>query len=196
MARPPAAGTEADPVLLEVINNLFMSVADQMGATLANTAWSVNIKERLGFFLRDLRCGGRSGGQCAACAGASGVDVACGEDGDRGGGGARRSEGDAWMLNCPWNGGTHLPDVTVITPVFVGGRLAFWLGSRGHHADIGGRTPGSAPPDSTDDRGRGRGDRPVPAGRARAGCARRRRGRLLASAAAGPAGRRTRTWPT
>jgi 5-oxoprolinase (ATP-hydrolysing) len=63
--------------------------------------------------------------------------------------GATARDGDAWMLNSPWNGGTHLPDVTVITPVFVNGRAAFWLGSRGHHADIGGRTPGSGPPDST-----------------------------------------------
>jgi 5-oxoprolinase (ATP-hydrolysing) len=63
--------------------------------------------------------------------------------------GATAREGDAWMLNSPWNGGTHLPDVTVITPVFVAGRATFWLGSRGHHADIGGRTPGSGPPDST-----------------------------------------------
>ena len=62
--------------------------------------------------------------------------------------GTTAQEGDAWMLNAPWNGGTHLPDVTVITPVFVAGKAAFWLGSRGHHADIGGRTPGSAPPDS------------------------------------------------
>jgi 5-oxoprolinase (ATP-hydrolysing) len=63
--------------------------------------------------------------------------------------GTSAREGDAWMLNSPWNGGTHLPDVTVITPAFVNGRAAFWLGSRGHHADIGGRTPGSGPPDST-----------------------------------------------
>jgi 5-oxoprolinase (ATP-hydrolysing) len=59
------------------------------------------------------------------------------------------AEGDAFMLNSPYNGGTHLPDVTVVTPVFHGGEVVFWLGSRGHHADIGGRTPGSGPPDST-----------------------------------------------
>ena len=62
---------------------------------------------------------------------------------------AGRSPGDAYMLNSPYNGGTHLPDVTVVTPVFAEGEIVFWMGSRGHHADIGGRTPGSAPPDST-----------------------------------------------
>ncbi|MEZ5722904.1 MAG: hydantoinase B/oxoprolinase family protein [Paracoccaceae bacterium] len=146
--RPPAAGTEADPVLLEVFNNLFMSVADQMGATLANTAWSVNIKERLDF-------------SCAIfdetgdlVANAPHVPVHLGSMAEsirtvmrRWGAAAR--PGDAFMLNSPFNGGTHLPDVTVVSPVFIGDRIAFWLGSRGHHADIGGRTPGSGPPDST-----------------------------------------------
>jgi 5-oxoprolinase (ATP-hydrolysing) len=119
-----------------------------MGATLANTAWSVNIKERL-----DFSCAIFDGtGDLVANAphvpvhlgsmshAVKTVIVAVGRT-------AR--EGDAWMLNSPWNGGTHLPDVTVITPVIVDGTPAFWLGSRGHHADIGGRTPGSAPPDST-----------------------------------------------
>jgi 5-oxoprolinase (ATP-hydrolysing) len=148
IARVRAAGTEADPVLLEVFNNLFMSVADQMGATLANTAWSVNIKERLDFSCAIFDAYGD------LVANAPHVPVHLGSmshavktvisavD-------ATAREGDAWMLNSPWNGGTHLPDVTVITPVFVGDRPAFWLGSRGHHADIGGRTPGSGPPDST-----------------------------------------------
>jgi 5-oxoprolinase (ATP-hydrolysing) len=145
--RPAAAGTGADPVLLEVFNNLFMSVADQMGATLANTAWSVNIKERLDFSCAIFDADGD------LVANAPHVPVHLGSMSHAVktviaavGGTAR--EGDAWMLNAPWNGGTHLPDVTVITPVFVGGHAAFWLGSRGHHADIGGRTPGSAPPDS------------------------------------------------
>ncbi|OZA09431.1 MAG: hypothetical protein B7Y02_11815 [Rhodobacterales bacterium 17-64-5] len=148
IARVPAAGTVVDPVLLEVFNNRFMSVADQMGATLANTAWSVNIKERLDFSCAIFDAVGdlvanaphvpvHLGSMSHA------VKVVIAAVGDT----AR--EGDAWMLNAPWNGGTHLPDVTVITPVFVGGRAAFWLGSRGHHADIGGRTPGSGPPDST-----------------------------------------------
>ncbi|KPU84078.1 5-oxoprolinase [Marinosulfonomonas sp. PRT-SC04] len=145
--RAAAAGTTADPVLLEVFNNLFMSVADQMGATLANTSWSVNIKERLDF-------------SCAIfdergdlVANAPHVPVHLGSMSEsvkivmRLNAGDIHA-GDAFMLNSPYNGGTHLPDVTVITPVFVGGKVVFWLGSRGHHADIGGRTPGSAPPDS------------------------------------------------
>jgi 5-oxoprolinase (ATP-hydrolysing) len=148
IARPPAAGTEADPVLLEVFNNLFMSVADQMGATLANTAWSVNIKERLDFSCAIFDAAGD------LVANAPHVPVHLGSMSHAvktviAAVGATAREGDAWMLNSPWNGGTHLPDVTVITPVFVDGRPAFWLGSRGHHADIGGRTPGSGPPDST-----------------------------------------------
>jgi 5-oxoprolinase (ATP-hydrolysing) len=146
--RPPAAGTGVDPVLLEVFNNLFMSVADQMGATLANTAWSVNIKERLDFSCAIFDARGD------LVANAPHVPVHLGSMSHAvktviAAVGATACEGDAWMLNSPWNGGTHLPDVTVITPVFVEGRPAFWLGSRGHHADIGGRTPGSGPPDST-----------------------------------------------
>ena len=147
-SRELAAGTTVDPVLLEVFNNLFMSVADQMGATLANTSWSVNIKERLDFscaifdHLGDL------------VANAPHVPVHLGSMSDsiktvmRLNKGDIKS-GDAFMLNSPFQGGTHLPDVTVVTPVFVGDDILFWLGSRGHHADIGGRTPGSAPPDSS-----------------------------------------------
>lgn len=146
--RSHAAGTTADPVLLEVFNNLFMSVADQMGATLANTSWSVNIKERLDF-------------SCAIfdergdlVANAPHVPVHLGSMSDSIKTVMQQNvgdihEGDAFMLNSPYNGGTHLPDVTVVTPVFVSGQVVFWLGSRGHHADIGGRTPGSAPPDSS-----------------------------------------------
>ena len=145
--RAQAAGTHADPVLLEVFNNLFMSVADQMGATLANTSWSVNIKERLDFScaIFDRR------GDLVANAPhvpvhlgsmSESIKTVMAQNPDI-------QEGDAFMLNSPFNGGTHLPDVTVVTPVFVDGTPAFWLGSRGHHADIGGRTPGSAPPDST-----------------------------------------------
>jgi 5-oxoprolinase (ATP-hydrolysing) len=147
ITRPPAAGTQADPVLLEVFNNLFMSVADQMGATLANTAWSVNIKERLDFSCAIFDAAGD------LVANAPHVPVHLGSMSDsirtvmRRNAGTFR-EGDAFMLNSPYHGGTHLPDVTVVTPVFVEGQPAFWLGSRGHHADIGGRTPGSSPPDS------------------------------------------------
>jgi len=147
LARPPAAGTEADPVLLEVFNNLFMSVADQMGATLANTAWSVNIKERLDFSCAIFDAQGD------LVANAPHVPVHLGSMSDAIKTVIRQTagqvvEGDAYMMNSPYDGGTHLPDVTVITPVFVDGAPAFWLGSRGHHADIGGRTPGSSPPDS------------------------------------------------
>ena len=147
IARPPAAGTKVDPVLLEVFNNLFMSIADQMGATLANTAWSVNIKERLDFSCAIFNAHGDLVANAPhvpvhlwSMSHAVKTVIAAVRETAR--------EGDAWMLNSPWNGGTHLPDVTVITPVFVAGKAAFWLGSRGHHADIGGRTPGSAPPDS------------------------------------------------
>ncbi|MCX7288807.1 MAG: hydantoinase B/oxoprolinase family protein, partial [Rhodobacterales bacterium] len=148
ISRAPAVGTQADPVLLEVFNNLFMSVADQMGATLANTAWSVNIKERLDFSCAIFDAAGD------LVANAPHVPVHLGSMSHAvktviAAVGATAREGDAWMLNSPWHGGTHLPDVTVITPVFVEDRPAFWLGSRGHHADIGGRTPGSGPPDST-----------------------------------------------
>ncbi|MDG2341203.1 MAG: hydantoinase B/oxoprolinase family protein, partial [Paracoccaceae bacterium] len=147
IARSHAAGTKVDPVLLEVFNNLFMSVADQMGATLANTSWSVNIKERL-----DFSCAifDRQGDLVANAphvpvhlgSMAESIKTVMEQNPDV-------QDGDAFMLNSPYNGGTHLPDVTVVTPVFVNGEAAFWLGSRGHHADIGGRTPGSAPPDST-----------------------------------------------
>jgi len=146
--RSAAAGTTADPVTLEVMSNLFMSIADQMGATLANTSWSVNIKERLDFSSAIFDAKGN------LVANAPHVPVHLGSMSDSirtimrvAGDGIR--PGDAWMLNSPYQGGTHLPDVTVVTPVFMDGAPRFWLGSRGHHADIGGRTPGSSPPDST-----------------------------------------------
>ncbi len=147
MRRDLAAGTEADPVMLEVMSNLFMSVADQMGATLANTSWSVNIKERFDFSCAIFDAHGD------LVANAPHVPVHLGSMSDSIKTVMRDwpevQDGDAFMLNSPYNGGTHLPDVTVVTPVFVRGRPTFWLGSRGHHADIGGRTPGSGPPDST-----------------------------------------------
>ena len=143
-----AAGTGADPVMLEIFNNLFMNVAEQMGAVLANTAHSVNIKERL-----DFSCAlfDASGGLVAN---APHIPVHLGSMGEavrtvlveRGG---ELRPGDSYVLNSPYNGGTHLPDVTVVTPVFLDGAPLFFVASRGHHADIGGITPGSMPPDST-----------------------------------------------
>ncbi|MBR9971742.1 hydantoinase B/oxoprolinase family protein [Magnetospirillum sulfuroxidans] len=143
-----AAGTQADPVLLEIFNNLFMSVAEQMGAVLANTAHSVNIKERLDFSCAIFDSQG------GLVANAPHIPVHLGSMGEsvrtimRSRAGALRP-GDSFALNSPYNGGTHLPDVTVITPVFVDGRPLFYVASRGHHADIGGITPGSMPPNST-----------------------------------------------
>ena len=144
-----AVGTAVDPVMLEVFNNLFMSIAEQMGITLANTAYSVNIKERLDFSCALFDSEG------ALVANAPHVPVHLGSMSDSVRTIAKLNEGkmkpgDVFMLNAPFNGGTHLPDVTVITPVFdeAGKSILFFVGSRGHHADIGGRTPGSAPPDS------------------------------------------------
>jgi 5-oxoprolinase (ATP-hydrolysing) len=149
--RTEAIGTTADPVLLEVFNNLFMAIAEQMGVTLANTAYSVNIKERLDFSCALFDSDGN------LIANAPHMPVHLGSMGesvktiiDRRARSMRR--GDAFVLNAPYNGGTHLPDVTVISPVFLGdGNDApeFYVASRGHHADIGGITPGSMPPDST-----------------------------------------------
>lgn len=144
-----AIGTSADPVMLEVFNNLFMSIAEQMGATLANTAYSVNIKERLDFSCALFDPQGR------LVANAPHVPVHLGSMGEAIKTIIRENlstmrPGDVYMLNAPYNGGTHLPDVTVITPVFAddGKEILFYVASRGHHADIGGRTPGSSPPDS------------------------------------------------
>ena len=145
-----AVGTDADPVMLEVFNNLFMSIAEQMGAVLANTASSVNIKERL-----DFSCAvfDNEGGLIAN---APHMPVHLGSMGEsvravvRARGNSLKA-GDVVALNAPYNGGTHLPDVTVITPVFDDdgrGELLFFVGSRGHQADIGGTTPGSMPPTS------------------------------------------------
>ena len=147
--RAEAVGADADPVMLEVFNNLFMSIAEQMGATLANTAYSVNIKERL-----DFSCAlfDPSGGLVAN---APHVPVHLGSMSESIRTVIRLNPdmkpGDVFVLNAPFNGGTHLPDVTVITPVFddTGAEALFYVASRGHHADIGGKTPGSAPPDST-----------------------------------------------
>ncbi len=144
-----ALGTTADPVMLEVFNNLFMSIAEQMGATLANTSYSVNIKERLDFSCALFDPNGQ------LVANAPHVPVHLGSMGEAikvviEENSSTMQPGDVFVLNAPYNGGTHLPDVTVITPVFSEDdeQVLFYVGSRGHHADIGGRTPGSSPPDS------------------------------------------------
>jgi 5-oxoprolinase (ATP-hydrolysing) len=147
--RETMASGKPDPVLLELFNNLFMNVAEQTGAVLRNTAQSVNIKERLDFSCAIFDAGG------ALVANAPHVPVHLGAMGESVRTVlARRAEtlapGDVIALNNPFNGGTHLPDITVITPVFdaEGERILFFVGSRGHHADIGGTVPGSTPPDS------------------------------------------------
>ena len=145
-----ALGTDADPVMLEVFNNLFMSIAEQMGATLRNTAYSVNIKERLDFSCALFDASGdlvANAPHIPVHLGSMGESVKSIIKANRG----RIRPGDVYALNAPYAGGTHLPDVTLITPAFdtAGKNILFYLGARGHHADIGGRTPGSAPPDST-----------------------------------------------
>ena len=143
-------GESPDPVMLEVFNNLFMSIAEQMGATLANTAYSVNIKERLDFSCALFDPGGglvANAPHIPVHLGSMGESVRAAIRNNKG----RMRPGDVYVLNAPYNGGTHLPDITVVTPVFgdSGREILFFVGSRGHHADVGGRTPGSAPPDST-----------------------------------------------
>ncbi|NMM44578.1 5-oxoprolinase [Rhodospirillaceae bacterium KN72] len=149
LPRQVAIGTQADPVMLEVFNNLFMSIAEQMGYTLQNTAYSVNIKERLDFSCAIFDAEGN------LIANAPHMPVHLGSMGESVRAVVRNNPdgihpGDSFVLNNPYNGGTHLPDVTVVTPVFdeAGAKILFFIASRGHHADIGGRTPGSAPPDS------------------------------------------------
>ncbi|SEF11279.1 5-oxoprolinase (ATP-hydrolysing) [Streptomyces sp. 2112.3] len=141
-----AVGTEADPVMLEVFNSLFMAIAEQMGVRLENTAHSVNIKERLDFSCALFDADGN------LIANAPHIPVHLGSMGEsikevlrRRGGDMR--PGDVYAINDPYHGGTHLPDVTVVTPVFDadGDELLFLVASRGHHAEIGGITPGSMP---------------------------------------------------
>ncbi|MGE0596261.1 MAG: hydantoinase B/oxoprolinase family protein [Hyphomonadaceae bacterium] len=150
-----AIGTEADPILLEVFNNRFMGVAEEMGLALQVTASSVNIKERLDFSCAVFDA---TGGLVANAPhipvhlGSMGASIRAilEERGDgRDGRGIRA--GDLYMLNVPHAGGTHLPDITVIAPVILDGENepAFFTAARGHHADIGGITPGSMPPEST-----------------------------------------------
>ncbi len=149
-ARGQAIGTNVDPVMLEVFNNLFMSIAEQMGVTLQNTAYSVNIKERLDFSCAIFKQDG------SLIANAPHMPVHLGSMDRSVQTIAELNEGtiqpgDVYMLNAPYNGGTHLPDITVVTPVFdeAGTDILFWVASRGHHADIGGMAPGSATPRAT-----------------------------------------------
>jgi 5-oxoprolinase (ATP-hydrolysing) len=150
LARRHAIGTQADPVMLEVFNNLFMSIAEQMGVALQNTAYSVNIKERLDFscavFAHDATLVANAphmpvhlGSMDRA------VETIIREN--RG----RIAPGDVYAINAPYNGGTHLPDITVCTPVFDDAQqeILFWVASRGHHADVGGISPGSMSPLAT-----------------------------------------------
>ena len=144
-----AVGTECDPVMLEVFNNLFMSIAEQMGLTLEKTAYSVNIKERLDFSCALFDPDGD------LVANAPHIPIHLGSMSEAvrtviDVNGKSISPGDVYVVNAPYNGGTHLPDITVITPVFdqANSRILFYVASRGHHADIGGITPGSMPPDS------------------------------------------------
>jgi 5-oxoprolinase (ATP-hydrolysing) len=152
--RAKAIGTDVDPVQLEIFNNLFMAIAEEMGVALQSTATSVNIKERLDFSCAIFDAQG------ALIANAPHIPVHLGSMGEsirriidtrgrgRDGRGIRR--GDAYVLNDPYRGGTHLPDITVIVPVFYGDEAepSAFVAARGHHADVGGIAPGSMPPDS------------------------------------------------
>jgi 5-oxoprolinase (ATP-hydrolysing) len=155
LCRELAVGTAVDPVRLEIFNNLFMAIAEEMGVVLQSTATSVNIKERLDFSCALFDAAG------ALIANAPHIPVHLGSMGDsiarvteargsaRDGRGFRR--GDAYVLNDPYRGGTHLPDITVIVPVFYGDEGEepdAFVAARGHHADIGGIAPGSMPPES------------------------------------------------
>ena len=152
LPRESAAGTDCDPVMLEVFNNRFMSIAEQMGLTLENTALSVNIKERLDFSCALFDPDGMlvaNAPHIPIHLGSMGESVVTVARENRG----RMKPGDVFCVNAPYNGGTHLPDVTVITPVFDDDepdapRILFFVASRGHHADIGGSMPGSMPPDA------------------------------------------------
>ncbi len=149
-AQRVAIGTSVDPVMLEVFNNAFMNIAEQMGLQLQNTAYSVNIKERLDFSCALFDAAGN------LIANAPHMPVHLGSMSEsiktvmaRNAG--RMQAGDVYALNDPYHGGTHLPDITVVTPVFdeAGEAILFYVASRGHHADVGGVTPGSMPPFST-----------------------------------------------
>ncbi len=150
LKRQSAVGTKADPIMLEVFNNLFMSIAEQMGVSLQNTAYSVNIKERLDFSCAIFAA------DSTLVANAPHMPVHLGSM-DRAvetiirENKGRIKPGDVYLLNAPYNGGTHIPDLTVCTPVFdkAKRKILFWVASRGHHADIGGIAPGSMSPLAT-----------------------------------------------
>jgi 5-oxoprolinase (ATP-hydrolysing) len=150
LSRNKALGTEADPVMLEVFNNLFMAIAEQMGVTLQNTAYSVNIKERVDFSCAVFAA------DSSLVANAPHMPVHLGSM-DRSVEAiiaqnvGKMRPGDVFALNAPYNGGTHLPDITVVTPVFddAGAEILFYVASRGHHADVGGSAPGSMTPLAT-----------------------------------------------
>ncbi len=145
--RGHAIGTKVDPVMLEIFNNLFMSIAEQMGYTLEKTASSVNIKERLDFSCAIFDWDGSliaNAPHMPVHLGSMSVSVKTIIEQNQN----KINKGDVFVLNAPYNGGTHLPDVTVIAPVFdqAGADVLFFTGARGHHADIGGISPGSMPP--------------------------------------------------
>lgn len=146
-ARDHAIGTKADPVMLEVFNNLYMSIAEQMGAVLENTAASVTIKERLDFSCAVFDAEGdliANAPHMPVHLGSMGASVQAIISQN-----PVMKDGDVYVLNAPYNGGTHLPDITVVTPVFgKDGKVLFYTSARGHHTDVGGLTPGSMPPDS------------------------------------------------
>ena len=146
-ARDHAIGTEADPVMLEVFNNLYMSIAEQMGAVLENTAASVTIKERLDFSCAVFDAAGdliANAPHMPVHLGSMGASVQAIIAQN-----PVMKDGDVYVLNAPYNGGTHLPDITVVTPVFgKDDKVLFYTSARGHHTDVGGLTPGSMPPDS------------------------------------------------
>ena len=150
LQRTKAVGTKADPIMLEVFNNLFMSIAEQMGVSLQNTAYSVNIKERLDFSCAVFAA------DATLVANAPHMPVHLGSM-DRAvetiirENKGRIRPGDSYLINAPYNGGTHIPDLTVCTPVFdrAQKKMLFWVASRGHHADIGGIAPGSMSPIAT-----------------------------------------------
>ena len=150
LPRRTAVGTDADPVMLEIFNNLFMSIAEQMGVTLQNTAYSVNIKERLDFSCAVFDARGNlvaNAPHMPVHLGSMDKSVETVIRANEG----RIRPGDVFMLNAPYNGGTHLPDITVCTPVFddEARQILFWVASRGHHADVGGVSPGSMSPRAT-----------------------------------------------
>ena len=150
LKRVHAIGTHADPVMLEVFNNLFMSIAEQMGVSLQNTAYSVNIKERLDFSCAVFASDGTlvaNAPHMPVHLGSMDRSVETVIRDNKG----KVAPGDVYAINAPYNGGTHLPDITVCTPVFDDKKknILFWVASRGHHADVGGISPGSMSPNAT-----------------------------------------------